>query len=137
MRAAQLDGSTVINLIEVNALDDLPNLLAASSANIGDTWNGSAFIPSAIPLPTEKQYIDAVQNLLDKNAQRLGYDGIMSAATYAGDSNATFNAQGTALKTWRSNIWAACYSILAQVQAKTLAQPTLTALLAMLPACPL
>jgi hypothetical protein len=89
------------------------------------------------PTLTQSDYTTAVQLHLDANAQRLGYDGILSASSYAGDSNPTFASQGATLKKWRSDVWAACYAILAQVQAATLAAPTIKELIVMLPTCPL
>jgi hypothetical protein len=44
MIAAQLDRNTVVNLIEVDSLDVLPDLIKGNGACIGDTWDGSAFI---------------------------------------------------------------------------------------------
>jgi len=108
----------------------------------GNAWQDCEYINGAVSLksdvmPTLVQYQAAVQAVLDSNAQRLGYDGILSAASYAGDQNSTFGSQGTALKNWRSAVWAKCYAALAQVQAGTMPQPTTQALVVMLPACPI
>jgi len=108
----------------------------------GHVWQDCEYVNGAVTaksdsMPTLVDYEAAVQQVLDTNARRFGYDGILSAASYAGDDNTTFNSQGTALKKWRSDVWAACYGALAQVQAGTLAQPTTQALVDMLPTCPI
>ncbi len=108
----------------------------------GHAWQDCEYVNGGVSLksdtmPTLAQYQAAVQAVLDSNAQRLGYDGILSAASYAGDQNSTFGSQGAAFKSWRSAVWAKCYAALAQVQAGTMPQPTTQALVAMLPGCPI
>jgi hypothetical protein len=83
--------------------------------------------------PTEADYVNAVQTLLDTTAQTRHYDNILSACTYVGSTVQKFSDEGTACRNWRDAVWAKCYDILAQVEAGTLAQPTVAELLAMLP----
>lgn len=53
MRAALLDqSSVVINVIEVESLSTLPNLVAAATSEIGDTWDGTQFVKPPAALPT-------------------------------------------------------------------------------------
>lgn len=140
MRAAIIDeAGNVVNVIEVESLDVLPGLIDGTNAAIGDTWDGEQFIkptpaPTPAPLPTENDYVVAVQNLLDTTAQTRHYDGILSACTYAGSTVQKFHDEGVACLNWRDAVWAKCYDLLAQVQAGTLAQPTVPELLALLPA---
>lgn len=140
MRAAILDDAgTVLNLIEVESLDVLPGLIDGTGAAIGDKWDGARFVqptpaPTPAPLPTENDYVVAVQSLLDTTAQSHHYDGILSACTYAGSTVTKFHDEGVACLAWRDAVWAKCYDLLAQVQAGTLAQPTVPELLDMLPA---
>lgn len=51
MRAAVLQSSTVVNVIEVDSLG--PGQIGGTGANIGDTWNGSAFVkpPQPVTVP--------------------------------------------------------------------------------------
>jgi hypothetical protein len=49
--------------------------------------------------------ITSVQAILDAQAQAWGYDDIKSAATYIGDPDPKFNAEGLALRNWRSATW--------------------------------
>ncbi|APW38956.1 hypothetical protein RD110_18545 [Rhodoferax koreense] len=75
-----------------------------------------------------------VQTHLDERAQALGYDDISTAVTYADEpAVAKFQAEGQALRAWRSLIWAKCYEILAQWEAGTVVEPTGDQLAAMLP----
>lgn len=137
MNAAQLDeGGFVINVIVVDTLDVIPGLIDGTGAAIGDQWDGSQFVkPTPVPsLPTEAEYVGAIQSLLDATAQTRRYDGILSACSYAGSEVAKFSAEGTACRNWRDAVWATSYDLLAQVEAGTLAQPTVADLLAMLPA---
>ena len=101
----------------------------------GYTWNGlevaakrSVFVP-----PTIKEYTDAVQNYLDAAARAKNYDDIVSACSYAGAPN-PFQSEGQAFLTWRGNVWATCYRILADVQAGNRQPPSIDALIVELPA---
>lgn len=92
----------------------------------------------AAPPPTEKEIIEqmtiAVQAHLDAHAQELGYDNIFTAVTYADESAAPkFQAEGLSLRAWRSNVWAACYQIMAEVKSGTRQQPTIVELISALP----
>lgn len=134
MIAAQIKNGVVSNLIVVSALNVLPGLIDGSGAAIGDTWDGSVFSKAAPPMPTVAQYTAAIQSMLDAKAQERHYDNILSACTYVTSTNAGFHAEGQACVQWRDAVWAKSYDLMAQVQAGTLEQPTIPALLAMLPA---
>ncbi|MBP6897369.1 MAG: hypothetical protein KBC94_23375 [Pseudacidovorax sp.] len=93
--------------------------------------------PPAEPSPEErvKALQTAVQGQLDAVARALGYDGIFTAVTYADEPAVPrFQAEGQALRAWRSQVWAACYSVLAAVQAGEREEPTMAELVAELPA---
>ena len=80
-----------------------------------------------------KFYLEiSVQSHLDAEAQKLGYDNIVSACTYASASN-PFQAEGKSFVSWRGNVWATCYQILADVEAGIRPVPTEAELLAELP----
>lgn len=93
-------------------------------------WSGTAWVYGA----AQADYVMAVQAMLDAKARERGYDDIASAATYAGDPDPVFNAEGTACKAWRSQIWRQCYADLAKVRAGQMAQPTVEDFVASLPA---
>ncbi|MFP5474683.1 MAG: hypothetical protein ACLGJD_13640 [Gammaproteobacteria bacterium] len=101
--------------------------------------------PEAEPEPqpeaelTDEERVKAlqtkVQEQLDAVARAMGYDGIATAVTYADEPAVKrFQEEGIALRAWRSQVWAACYAILAAVQAGDRAAPTWAELLAELPA---
>lgn len=83
---------------------------------------------------TQGEYMGAVQRVLDAKAQERFYDNIATAASYAGDPDATFNAEGTALRAWRSAVWRYCYQQLDMVKQGEILQPTIDEFVASLPA---
>lgn len=74
----------------------------------------------------------AIQSHIDSQAQSLGYDGIVSACSYAGYIN-EFQTEAVALGIWRSAVWTKAYQVQADVEAGTIPMPTIDELIAMLP----
>jgi hypothetical protein len=74
-----------------------------------------------IPTPDELKIIivRAVQGRLDTFAQSRGYDGILSACTYATDALPQFAAEGQRAIDLRSQTWAKLYAILGEVETGT------------------
>jgi hypothetical protein len=99
---------------------------------------GNAPGPYIVPPPSAQeiiaQYTAAVQLRLDTFFQSRGYDGILSAATYATSSVLKFQAEGQYAVEARDATWAKCYEILAAVEGGTSPMPTEAELLAELPA---
>jgi hypothetical protein len=87
--------------------------------------------------PTAEEVINkltwAVQVHLDEKAREKNYDNIVSACSYAAVPN-VFQAESAAFLSWRASVWAACYTIMAEVQNQTRAVPTAAELIAELPA---
>lgn len=78
--------------------------------------------------------IDAVQNYMDKEAQKRGYDSIMSVITYADEPSVPrYQQEGLAARAWRSQVWNKGLSILNEVLTTDRAIPTVDELLAELP----
>lgn len=51
MRAHIIENGKVVNTIEVDSLDVLPNLIDADlGGQIGDSWNGTVIVPSQVPI---------------------------------------------------------------------------------------
>lgn len=82
------------------------------------------------------KYEVQVQAWLDAGAQAYGYDGILSAASYATSTHPRFGPQGIAFRDWRDAVWGGCYAILNAVQSGKRAAPDIDALLAELPPAP-
>lgn len=134
MRAHVIENDKIVNTIEVDSLDFMPGLVDASAGGQpGDGWVSGAPVPAAAPMPTVEEYTAAVQTMLDTKAQERRYYDILSASTYATSTNAIFKAEALACLAWRDAVWAKAYSVLDQVQAGHIAQPTIPELLAMLP----
>lgn len=77
---------------------------------------------------------DSIQTWLDKTAQQNDYDDAASAVSYVGDPNATFNADGIAIRDWRSAVWTAAYALEATLTANPPSPwPTADQIIAQLP----
>lgn len=64
---------------------------------------------------TDAERIEAVrvrlQRVMDDAARAIGYDDIKTAITYADEPAVPkFQAEGQALRAWRSQVWDACYA---------------------------
>lgn len=79
------------------------------------------------PAPTAEQiiagYTTEVQARLDAFAKTRGYDGILSACTYATSTVPKFKAEGQYCVDARDATWAKCYEIMAAVQSGARAMP--------------
>ena len=89
------------------------------------------------PMPTTEQIIaefsSAIQKRLDTFAHTRGYDGILSACTYATSGNLRFSKEGQYCVTARDATWAKCYEIMDAVQTGTRPMPTLEEIMLELP----
>ena len=82
---------------------------------------------------TKSRLTSAIQSMLDDKAKERNYDSILSLCTYATSTAAKFAAEGQAGVSWRDEVWAKGYSILADVEAGTRSIPTESELLSELP----
>jgi len=81
----------------------------------------------------KKQAIEqAVQTMLDTEAQTAGYDNIISACSYA-TSTGSFGAEGQSFVDWRDSCWTMAFSIQQEVLAGTRVEPTVDEVLALMP----
>lgn len=60
---------------------------------------------------------DAVQRHLDTAAAPRNYTSAAAAVSYVGDPNAKWDAEGRAVRAWRSAVWTACFAALDDVLA--------------------
>ena len=83
-----------------------------------------AVVPTLTATQMQKGVIAEVQKRLDDFARTRGYDGILSACTYASSTVAKFQAEGQYCVGARDAIWSACYAGLAAVQSGQQPMPT-------------
>ena len=128
MRAHVIENGVVVNTIEVESLDFLPNLVEATEGSIGWLYDGQAFRPPPhlvkSPEELKSEIVAATQQRLDDFARTRGYDGILSACTYATSTVPKFQAEGQYCVNARDATWAKLYQILAEVEAGTRPMPS-------------
>jgi hypothetical protein len=125
MQAAIVENGVIANIIEVESLDFMPGLVEVTNENIGWVWNGSSFAPA--PIPPEQiqdEIVASTQQRLDSFAKTRNYDSILSACTYATDTNAKFASEGQYCVEARSATWTKLLEMLAEVEAETRPMPT-------------
>lgn len=139
-----IDSNTYkVTLLDGTVLNSVPKANGNKDYAMVQEWiaNGGVVEPyetqAEIATREAKEKLEAiegaVQALLDSEAKAKGYESILSACSYAGGAN-PFQAEGQAFVTWRGDVWAYCYQVLADVQAGTRVEPTLDELLLELPA---
>lgn len=89
-------------------------------------------------VPSEEQLIEKfrsiIQGHLDEAAVQVGYDDIKTAVTYAEEPAVPkFQAEGKALRAWRSLVWTYGYEQIDAVQSGARSLPTPEELIAELP----
>lgn len=104
-------------------------------------WLAEGNTPGSADQPTQVQIIEsikaAVQSHMDAAAQAMGYDDIKTAVTYADEPSVPrFQAEGQALRAWRSLVWAKCYQLLDEVQSGMRGRMTPDQVIAELPPPP-
>jgi hypothetical protein len=93
----------------------------------------AAVIQEEFLASTKSRLISAIQSMLDETAKERGYDSILSLCTYATSPTAKFSDEGQAGVSWRDEVWAKGYAILADVESGSRAIPTESELLSELP----
>lgn len=87
-----------------------------------------------IAVQTQERLTNFVQNILDEEAHRLGYDSCLSVCSYVDTGVRKFDDEGKAFRAWRSAVWAKGYEILNAVLAGEREIPTEEELFDELPA---
>ncbi len=90
--------------------------------------------PQATPEQIQADYTARIQQRLDEFARTRGYDGILSACTYAASTVAKFQAEGQYCVNARDATWAKGYEVMGAVQAGARPMPTWEQIEAELPA---
>lgn len=100
---------------------------------IPDKDQHKALLDADGELPTQDEYIVAAQDYLDKEAKSRGYDGILSACSYAESTSPRFSSEAKACIEFRDDVWLKCYKLLDDFNAGTIEQPTMKKFLKKLP----
>lgn len=98
----------------------------AAPTHAKDVWSGKTWLVE--PEQLIAQYTALIQNRLDDFAKTRGYDGILSACTYATSAIPKFKAEGQYCVGVRDTTWATGYEVMAAVKAGTRPMPTWTEL---------
>ena len=97
--------------------------------------NGHPILIDPPPLTTEQivaGFVTAIQQRLDDFAKTRGYDGIMSACTYATSTVPKFQSEGQYCVGARDDTWSMAYDMLEDVQSGA-DVPTMEEVMASLP----
>ena len=129
----RLTGNGVKRLSD-NAL--IPNDPANSDWQKYQQWKSEGNTPEPIPelIVSEKDYVNAAQQLMDSKAQSYNYDNVFTAISYENDAHPKFHNEAVAFKAWRSKVWLASYDLLAKVANGEVEQPTVDEFVNLLPA---
>lgn len=146
MKYAIIENGKVSNIIEWDGASPLGDLAPVAipedtpHVGIGTAYDGTEFEPLPPPVvpPLSAAECEAALGLsLDQGAQSWGYDGIVSAASYAASTVAKFKAEADALIGWRDASWMWAESLLASLTTEGSNPPAdVTAFLAAAPAMP-
>lgn len=119
--------------------EDYVRLLDEQNAGRKIVWgdDGFPYTTDAPPLSPEQVtafLVSAVQVHMDEQARALRYDDIKTAITYADEPSVPkFQAEGMAMREWRSLCLAHCYGVIDAVIAGERETPTAPELIASLP----
>lgn len=120
------------NVHFLESADDF-GLLPTGSVNISDATAQNILEPVQTPETFRGLCVLTIQNRLDTFAKAKGYDGILSAATYAQSLIPRLAAEGKYAAGKRDDTWETAYLILNAVLAGERPKPTVEELIAELP----
>ena len=101
-----------------------------TAPEIGEVWDGVSF---SAPIPTQADYTNAIQAMLDAAAKVRLYDSAATMSTYVSSTNEQWAAEAAAMIAWRDAVWLYAYEQLDLVQSGLRSQPTVDELLSELP----
>lgn len=112
----------------------LPGLVEISSDELAEIRAAQQVGPELTPEQLIERFQVSIQVHMDVAARKAGYDDIKTAVTYADEPSVPkFEAEGKALRAWRSLIWVYGYEQIAAVQSGARSLPTPEELIAELP----
>lgn len=80
-------------------------------------WDVEPIPPEEIAATLKKAVADAVQRHLDAAVAERSYSSAAAAVSYVGDPHLQWDAEGRAVRDWRSAVWTACFAALEAVLA--------------------
>lgn len=127
MRYVRVDDGRAVEVGDFDGIEGRfhPSLtwVQSDTAELGDLYDGETFSPPPPPEQSpddlQAEIVAATQDRLDAFARTRGYDGILSACTYATSSVPKFQDEGRYCVEARDATWAKLYEMLAEVQAGT------------------
>ena len=128
----------------VRLIDGRVDNIRAFDSETMDLLENEYFHPESAGPPPEyapplsqliEKFRTAIQKNMDAAAVAAGYDDMKTAVTYAEEPAVPkFQAEGQALRAWRSLVWAYGYEQIKAVQSGEREMPTVEELVAELPA---
>lgn len=99
-------------------------------------WIAAGGVPEPYvpPMPTEAAYSAAIQAHVDTVAGSLGYADGVACVSYHNSANTVWASEAQTFSAWRDAVWLYAYTQLAAVQSNQRPQPTVSGLVAELPA---
>ena len=99
MRAHLIENGLVVNTLEVDSLDFMPNLVEATEGSIGWVYANGVFSAPSVDAETLAKQIEAEANHAIQNAKLGGIEirGVMCSATKADQSGLSAVALGVTL----------------------------------------
>ena len=85
------------------------------------------------PERVKRTRISQIQQHLDAEAQKKGYDNILSAVSYSTDAQGPFHSEGVAFARWRSECWKKGFEVLDEVEKGQRTIPSKDELISLLP----
>ncbi len=114
---------------------DLQWIACEGSVAVGDFYDEGQFQkPEADPEETMHRLIALVQLHMDNRARQSIYDDLKTAVSYADEPAVPkYQAEGEAFRAWRSLVWDAFYSAMAEVEQGLRPAPSEDQLIDLLP----
>lgn len=117
----------------VTAYDQDRTTQIASESDLTDVLRPYGLM---LPAPTQQDYAAAVQAWVDKVAVARGYESGVLLASYTTSTVSAWAQDAASFIPWRDNVWTFVFQTQANVAAGTAPQPTISQLVASLPASP-
>ena len=125
----------------IATLDFLPytedDILECQDDAVVKGWDGEWYFAGKVPPKPldliQKEYVDAIQNYMDKTVQTRGYDNVFTCISYLNDPNETYAKEAAAVFVWRSGVWEKGHEILNKVLSGEMDIPSVEKVIAVLP----